>query len=340
MKLLEGYKKGVNLGGWISQCGPNYTKAHYDSFITKEDIATIKSWGLDHVRLPIDYNVVQNEDGTFKEEGFQYVDNSIAWCKEYGLKMVLDLHKTCGYVFDNAEYCGFFEDEKLQKYFKDLWMEFTRRYGKEDIVAFELLNEVTERRFAETWNRISAETIKMIHAVEPEKTIIIGGIYNSSLYGVTLLDKPVDDHVVFTFHCYDPMIFTHQAAGWVAAMPKDYRVKYRIPAKELAAESHKIFGADFDTHFAGLEGDMSPQFFENNFKQALEVGEKFGVELYCGEYGVINQADRESAAEWFKDIHQVLNKYNIPRTFWSYKEMDFDVAGHLNDSIRDVIVER
>ena len=63
---------------------------------------------------------------------------------KYGLKIVLDLHKCCGYVFDNAEYCSFFTDPKLQDMFKSLWLEFTRRYGKEEIMAFELLNEVTE----------------------------------------------------------------------------------------------------------------------------------------------------------------------------------------------------
>ena len=62
-------------------------------------------------------------------------------------------------------------------------------------MAFELLNEVTEYRMAEAWNRISTETIKLIHDIVPEKTIIIGGIYNSSIVGLTLLPKPVDDNV-------------------------------------------------------------------------------------------------------------------------------------------------
>lgn len=43
-----GYSRGVNLGGWLSQCP--YQQAHYDTFITEKDIETIASWGLDHVR--------------------------------------------------------------------------------------------------------------------------------------------------------------------------------------------------------------------------------------------------------------------------------------------------
>ena len=62
MRTLDGFKKGVNLGGWLSQ-GP-LDKEHLDTFITEKDIARIASWGLDHVRLPIDYDNFENEDGS------------------------------------------------------------------------------------------------------------------------------------------------------------------------------------------------------------------------------------------------------------------------------------
>ena len=62
MKQLTGFQRGINLGGWLSQCTP--TKEHYDTFITEQDLRTIASWGLDHVRLPIDYVLVEQEDGT------------------------------------------------------------------------------------------------------------------------------------------------------------------------------------------------------------------------------------------------------------------------------------
>lgn len=340
MKRLEGYLKGINLGGWLSQCRDHYNEEHYNSFITKKDIETIKSWGLDHVRLPLDYNVVQNEDGSFVESGFKHIDDCISWCKEFGLKIVLDLHKCCGFIFDDAEYCSFFTDEKLQQMFKDLWMELTRRYGKEEIVAFELLNEVTELRMAEPWNRISTETIKMIHKIVPEKTIIIGGVYNSSIFGLSLLPKPVDENVVYTFHCYDPMVFTHQNAGWVSQMPKGYHIEYKLPVSELRSESLRLFGTDYDAQFEGLtDGVIDESFFEHDLTGALKIMEKYDIPLYCGEYGVIDQADRKSTLAWYKDIHKVLDKYNIVRSAWTYKKMDFGIIDDLNDDIRDEIIK-
>ena len=52
MKIWNGYQKGVNLGGWFSQC--DHSKDRYDNFIKEDDFAVIKSWGADHVRLLID----------------------------------------------------------------------------------------------------------------------------------------------------------------------------------------------------------------------------------------------------------------------------------------------
>ena len=68
MKTWKGYQKGVNLGGWFSQC--DYSEDRFNNFITEDDFKELTSWGLDHLRLPVDYNLVETEDGQYKEEGF------------------------------------------------------------------------------------------------------------------------------------------------------------------------------------------------------------------------------------------------------------------------------
>lgn len=338
MRTFDGYEKGVDLGGWISQCGNNYTEEHYNSFITKKDIDLIASWGVDHVRLPVDYNVVQTENGEFIESGFRHIDDCIRWCEENNLKIVLDLHKTCGYVFDDANYCSFFTEPRLQDMFISLWAEFSARYGNNENVAFELLNEVTDPSTAKPWNEIAARTVSKIRKITKSKKIVIGGIYNSSIYGLTLLDAPADENIVFTFHCYSPMVFTHQDAPWVAKMPKGFRITYPLTVEETAKASHAIFGSDFDEEFTGLSGVMSPAYFTKMFRTAVNVAEKYNVPLYCGEYGVIDRADRAGALNWYRDIHKALSDLHIARAAWSYKQMDFGIVDALNDEIRDSLI--
>ena len=89
MKKWIGYNRGMNLGGWLSQCC--HTKEHYDSFIREEDVCKISEWGFDHIRVPVDYNLLENEDGSYRPEGFVYIQKIIDWCGRYDLNMILEV---------------------------------------------------------------------------------------------------------------------------------------------------------------------------------------------------------------------------------------------------------
>ena len=140
MRVFTGYQKGVDLGGWFSQC--DHSEERYDTFITEKDFAVIKGWGCDHVRLPVDYDLLEDKNGAPREKGYERLERAISWARENGLNLVLDLHKTAGFSFDPGEReAGFFENEKYQERFCALWERIARRFGKyADQVAFELLN--------------------------------------------------------------------------------------------------------------------------------------------------------------------------------------------------------
>ena len=210
MKEFTGYKHGVNLGGWLSQS--NYEKEHLESFITEEDVKRIAEWGCDHVRLPFDYNIILDNDNNVGADAFKYLDRCVEWCEKHGLNIILDLHKTLGFSFDKGENeSGFFEEERYQDVFVAMWSEIAKHYAdKADHVAFELLNEITERKYAIIWNGIAARTIREMRRFAPDNYILIGGIFQNSVFGLTLLDKPCDDKIVFNFHYYNPLAFTHQ----------------------------------------------------------------------------------------------------------------------------------
>ena len=120
MRIWEGFQKGVNLGGWISQFAA-YDPAHFESFITEKDIADIAALGFDHIRVPVDYNVLEDEEGRFRESGFGYLENCRRWCEARGLCMLIDLHECYGYSFDplkkGMDRRRFFYDEALQRRF-------------------------------------------------------------------------------------------------------------------------------------------------------------------------------------------------------------------------------
>ena len=335
MRDWKGYKKGVNLGGWLSQC--KHTYEHYDSFIKESDIETIKGWGLDHVRIPVDYNLFQDDEANYIDKGFEYLDKAIDWCGKYGLNMILDIHKTYGFSFDKGENeTGFFDDEALQDRFVNMWGKLASKYGNiGDRVAFELLNEVTDRAYITTWNKIIRRTIEEIRKIAPKVVILVGSYWNNHVFAVKDLDAPYDENIVYNFHCYEPLIFTHQGAGWVDVMPPDFRMGFKNTYKEykkVCSTMSANWAKDF--FVPGSEDDVIDSiYFEEQFKFAIEAAEKYNVPLYCGEYGVIDLATKEDTLEWYKTINKIFTKYNIGRAAWSYKSMNFGL------SVRDELLK-
>jgi Endoglucanase len=310
MRIFTGYQKGVDLGGWFSQC--DHTEERYDTFITASDFAAIQSWGCDHVRLPVDYDLLEDKYGAPREKGYERLERAVGWARANGLNMVLDLHKTAGFSFDPGEQeAGFFENEKYQERFCALWERIARRFGRySSMLAFELLNEVTEQKYGPVWNRIAAECVRRIRAYAPDVKILIGGYWHNSAAAVKDLPAPFDENIVYNFHCYEPLIFTHQGAYWEAP--------YR----------------DISPRYTYAESGAGEEYFEDFLRPALEKAEKEGTELYCGEYGVIDKASPEDALVWYSLIHAAFEKYGIGRAAWSYRQMDFGLSDPRMDAVR------
>ncbi len=301
MKKLKGFRKGINFGGWLSQC--DYSKDRLDNFITENDFKTAAGWGIDHVRVPIDYNILENEDGTYNKSGFDRVENAVLLAKKYGLNIIIDIHKTAGFSFDFGENeAGFFDDIKYRERFYRLWEKIAERFAKyTDMAAFELLNEVTEKRFIDVWNETANECIRRIRAYAPHIPILVGSYWNNSPEAVKDLDAPYDENVYYNFHCYSPLKFTHQGATWTPDI---------IPEERMSFE----------------EAHIDEAMFEEIFSSALEKAEREGTGVYCGEYGVIDRVSPEDTLRWYKVINSVFEKYDIARAAWTYKEMDFGLS--------------
>ena len=340
MKQFTGFMHGVNLGGWFSQC--NHTQERYDNFITEADFKVIAEWGLDHIRLPIDYELVETADGQVREDGYERLRKAVEWCKKYNLNLLLDLHKTAGYSFDlGYKESGFFDDPALQERFYKLWEKLARNFadtfdGSKNEICFELLNEVTDQSYCKRWNEIARTCIQRIRAIAPDTKILVGSYWNNSLAAVKDLDPPYDKNIVYNFHCYEPLLFTHQGAPWVG---KNMNPDFRFPLKSKYSDYAKMTSekvGQIGTAFASFAPDavVDLSYFETIFAEAVRIAEERNVLLYCGEYGVIEKASPEDTLEWYRLISTTFDKHGIGRAAWTYRQMDFGLNDNRLDSIR------
>ena len=292
----------------MSQC--DYSLDRLDNFITEKDFAAIASWGADHVRLPVDYDVAELMD-----DGIIRIRKAVDAAKRNGLNVMLDLHKAPGYSFDAGEQeSGFFEKREDQERFFRLWENLAKEFGGDyESVAFDLLNEITDASYLPVWKKIAAECVERIRGFAPDTVIVIGSYDYNDVRAVKDLDAPQDALVAYSFHCYEPHDFTHQGAYWDPRLDREKRIAFK-------------------------DSGTTEELFEELFESALAKAAEYGADLYCGEYGVIDIVSPEETLEWYKVINRVFERHGISRTAWSYKQMDFGISDARMDKVRDELI--
>ena len=327
MKRLEKLHRGINVGNWLSQNG-GLSVEEMEQRITEKDIDRIASWGLDHLRLPVDYFTFEQDTqpGVYDERALQIIDRCIEWCRARNLSVILDLHHAPGFTFvngnaeiwDTGEKNDLFTNPEKQERFIAIWRMFAERYqtyGRE--LIFELMNELLAES-TDPWNELWPKAVAAIREVDPDRTIVVGGNKNNEcneLKNLVLLDDP---GVVYTFHFYEPGFFTHQKAPFISYL-KDYPLPVLYPFRR---EDHAAFFDAFDQ--MGMVPDVYRRevfdidFIRDDMTPAKEFMEKTGKELFCGEFGMFGACDLQSSENWLRDVLQCFDELGVPCTIWNY----------------------
>ena len=328
-------KIGINLGGWISQYKA-FDRHHFETFITCDDIKKIADWGFDHVRLPVDYPILEDDEnpGVYLESGFAYLDHCLQWCKENGLRVIFDIHRAPGYSFtntlevENKGINSLFVDPSMQQRFLNLWKAITKRYLNQelDTLAFELLNEMVLPE-SSPWNFLAQKVINEIRVLDPERLIIIGGNNYNAANELTNIRVNPDPNMLYTFHFYDPLVVTHQKAYWVIELLKfNQAVQYPGEAPEL----ENFIQTNFPESIYRFNNAFGRKLDRNLLFDLLNPVRQFikqtGNPVYCGEFGVIDLAPMPTRINWTRDFVNILSENQIGYAYWAYKEMDFGLV--------------
>ena len=235
--------KGTNLGFWLNPegymfgfewatsprmidqmlcelVGPDraaeFWKGFKDNFITRDDIAFIASCGANTVRIPFNYRLFTDEDYmglTSGQDGFFRIDQAIAWCKEFGLHVILDMHDAPGgqtgdNIDDSYGYPWLFESHASQELFYNIWEEIAEHYKDETaVLGYELMNEPIAHFFENKdelnakYLQVCQEAITRIRAIDNNHIIIVGAVqWNTNFQ--PLEGWECDENIMFTCHRY------------------------------------------------------------------------------------------------------------------------------------------
>lgn len=331
--------KGTNIAHWLSQSDAR--GADRDSFFQEKDVIAIKELGFDHIRLPIDEEQMWDENGVRNEEAFALMTNCIDWCIKHQLKVIVDLHILRSHHF-NAEVKPLWTDPLEQEKFYQFWIELSAALKKYSVgdVAYELMNEAVADD-PELWNNLVANTVKSLRNIEPERIIVIGSNKWQSAQTFDVLKVPNDKNIILSFHFYEPFLLTHYHASWTNL--RDYTGPVHYPGELLIQPEFDALSPDQQAIVKGHVGKIwNKEKMEEMMQLPIQKAKELGLQLYCGEYGVIAGAPEEDRIRWYNDMISIFNKNGIASANWNYKSGSFGMEvgdGTKNEAMIDAITK-
>ncbi|PVH74601.1 glycoside hydrolase family 5 protein [Cadophora sp. DSE1049] len=201
-------------------------QAHWDHWVTEEDVELMVSWGLNTIRIPVGWWIKEdlvNRNETFSQGGYRYLECICSWAAKNGIYVVMDLHGAPG-------------AQTRWQAFTGMWVEYPGFYTAYNYRrAYEFLEWMTTLIHT---NR-NFRTVGMIHVVnEPEWDFpsVRSEFYPTSYKKIRAVEsrlrvKPKKEvHIQF------------MDTKWGAGNPNEFLPKN---ARALAYDNHRYLTRDF-----------------------------------------------------------------------------------------------
>lgn len=328
------FSSGVNIGVWLSQTTNRGGSAV--NYFKKTDLKQLADMGYDHIRLPVDEKEIFDTDLNFIPETRKLVHDAIAWCKEYGMRIILDMHITRSHYFnDDKGTIALWRDPVEQDKLVEIWSKLSHEFGHYPVglLAYELLNEANAPN-ADVWNDLSARLIAKIREREQNRYLIVGGISHNSASALAELTLPENDKkLILAFHFYAPHLLTHYQASWMDGL-KDLVIPLHYPGQLVAKKDvDAIKNQKHKSVVNYYNGFYNKSTLKQRLQVALDRAKELGLKLYCSEYGCISNTNKEVKQKWMRDVAENFRENNIAFSIWGWKANFgiLDNSGNIRD---------
>jgi len=329
-------QRGVNLSMWYAQ-DSDYSAAHLAAYTTPADFQLIHELGFDHVRLSINPEPLIDTPPEEKDkplpivdptvplspsaklplrpEAIARLDRTVQQLTAAGLVVVLDIHP------EEPWKRASFTDEGTPRLLA-FWRAFSAHFAATDPqkVYFEVLNE-PENISSQRWASLQDWVVTVIRKQAPHHTIIVTGADWGGIDGLLALSPLSDPDLIYSFHDYDPMTFTHQGATWAGDVFKPLRnVPYPSTPENVAPLLSALpegSRAELE-HYGQLRWNITTM--QGRIARAADWGRQNHVPVWCGEFGAYRDfAPAPDRARWIADMRATLEKEKIGWDMWDYQ---------------------
>ncbi|WP_306224912.1 glycoside hydrolase family 5 protein [Bosea beijingensis] len=365
-------RRGINLWPWFSltrefpapRTDYDWPPFQLDRQVpTLRDLGQLRRAGFDFVRIPVDPGPIVAAAPRERAILLDQVMAAVALALGQDFTVVLNLHANAAthhwtpvYLFGSEAAPGF-------PAYLALIAELARRLVRlgRDRVALEPVNEPFQACGAATWERVQTRMLGAARAVAPDLSLVATGACGSMIAGLEPLKArslAAFEPLLFTFHFYEPYLFSHQGAKWMSepfypalnAVPwpasrgtlettlaavRDRMVALGQPASGRGAAAYRETERVLKEYF-----DAQPDrpFIEGYLRQVRAWAQREGVapgRILMGEFGAVRTGAGIAAsapvdrARYVRDVRASAEAQGFPWAFWNL----FDSLGLLVDDV-------
>ena len=306
------FHKGVNFSGWFKNV-PNTGQIQVRLY-DQSDFDHLKTLGCDVVRLPIKlFNFIgTSPDYTVDPLFFQLLDEVVTLAETNKVYLILDNHSDDSMASQNPD---------LQNVLSKVWQQVALHYkDRSGYIMYEIMNEPNGMTTA-VWGAIQQAAINAIRTVDTQHYIIVGASHWNTYNELSQLPVYNDTKLIYTFHFYDPFIFTHQGATWPSTPVAGLSgIPFPYNATTMPAVPTDLVGTSVETSMKNYSTDGTVAKIKSLIDIAVSFKTTRKVNVYCGEFGVYNlNAPVADRVNWYNQVRLYLETKGIPWTIWDYR---------------------
>jgi len=285
-RLVRQMGPGMNLGNGM-EADP--TEGSWGVTLEESYFQLIADSGFKNVRIPVRWNTHLRTDGTCFADSvwMERVKWAVRQANNHGLIAVVDQHHRADLYADPSG---------MESCFLETWKDMATNLKEfsTDSLILEVLNEPQgELDNAALWNPMQQKAIDVIRAIDPERTLMVGGVSWNSWRAISGLQlRAQDTNIIATFHYYDPYEFTHQGADFV-----DPVLPTGVTWSATPAQMRSVREA---------------------FDNVQDWSKANSVPIYMGEFGSYNMADTTSREIWTEYMATQATAHGFAWAYWEF----------------------
>ena len=243
------------------------------------------------------------------------IDRQLPLFQKAGMQVVIDLHTPPGGFSGLGAYPVYrmFHTTWAESCFIDVWKVLTKRYkGNTTIFGFDILNEpcTGDKSYTAKWRSIALRTAQAINAIDGTRRIIVETPYGSAqrFSELNAINVP---NVIYSFHMYQPVHFTHQ--GTSATLP---------------------LGVSFPGYIGRTYYDIN--YLRKWLQPVVDFQQANRARIYVGEFNAVCYAPGNGALNYLNALTQIFEEKGWNWTYHAFREWSGWSIEHEGTSPNDI----